>query len=112
MLVLVHHRCERLDSVAIPEYFAPPEVFSLASESSVIQWKPVREFGSAAPIVRQSHCSLKNWTSSPTSTKPGCWDAVSPSGSRGRCKREGVGGRRRRGVYTAVDVERHKRHVE
>ena len=28
----------RLDSVTIPEYFAPPRVFSLSSERRVTQW--------------------------------------------------------------------------
>jgi len=46
MLCLVYYQCERLDSVAIPEYFAPPEVFSLASESRVTQWKSALEYGS------------------------------------------------------------------
>src|SRR6266478_1156132 len=103
MLGLVSHRCGKLDSVAIPEYFAPPEVFSLTSESRVIQWKPVREFGYAAPIVRPSRSSLKNSTSFPTSTKPGLWDAASPSGTAGRCRQRG--GERESGRINYVTCE-------
>lgn len=32
MLYLMSHPCGRLDSAAIPEYFAPPGVFALTSE--------------------------------------------------------------------------------
>jgi hypothetical protein len=43
MLGLVSYLYGKLDSVTIPEYFAPPEVFSLASTRRVTQWKPARE---------------------------------------------------------------------
>jgi hypothetical protein len=32
MLSLIFSQCERLDSLAIPGYFAPPGVFSLSSQ--------------------------------------------------------------------------------